>query len=59
MGPVGRRYRKRYGVSGIVFDDNAISFKGVRDTRPADEIRIMEKLLMDAKRRAGKRRSKR
>lgn len=59
MGSVERRYKRKYKVGGITFDDNAISFKGVKDRRDETEAVALMRLLLKGKRLAGVRRLKR
>ena len=59
MGAVDRRYQRKYRVGGITFDDNSISFKGVKDKRDETEAIALMKMLMRGKRLAGVRRLKR
>lgn len=59
-GAVLRRYKKKYPVAGtgIKFDDNSLSFKGVSDKRNETEWAFDKMMLRKAKRAAGKKRSK-
>jgi hypothetical protein len=59
MGAVDRRYQRKYKVGGITFDDNSISFKGVKDRRDETEAIATLKMLLKGKRLAGIRRLKR